>query len=271
MIAITLSTLQAGLVILLALLGFVLGRWFSRRPGRYWLVGYFLPLAVVGLVAIPRWVSRFEIVPPFDWIMSGRTEAVLMAVVASTLLSTPLSRLPQPRQRHSVIVFTCFFVGYISVLPFLLPALQQPYFLTLKTTIDRSGVCRQSNNYNCGPASAVTALRNMGVMAEEGVLAIEAKTNFISGTDPDLLSTGIKRAYGVECQRAFFNEPLELKGKEPCIALIKYALMVDHYVTVLSVTDKEIVVGDPLTGRRVFSHIEFEKIWRKNAILLHRI
>jgi len=34
------------------LLAFLLGRWFSRLPSPYWLIGYFIPLALVLLYCL---------------------------------------------------------------------------------------------------------------------------------------------------------------------------------------------------------------------------
>ena len=54
------------------------------------------------------------------------------------------------------------------------------------------------------------------------------------------------------------------------VALVKYRLMVDHYVAVLDVTDDTITLGDPLTGSRELSHDEFRAIWRRLALVLTR-
>ena len=51
----------------------------------------------------------------------------------------------------------------------------------------------QSNGYNCGPAAAVTALRRLGLPAEEGELAILAHTSSAAGTSCDTLCTAIER------------------------------------------------------------------------------
>jgi predicted double-glycine peptidase len=46
--------------------------------------------------------------------------------------------------------------------------------------------------------------------------------------------------------------------------------MVDHYVTVLEITDSEVIVGDPLDGLDKMSYDEFQEKWRFVGIILKR-
>lgn len=58
--------------------------------------------------------------------------------------------------------------------------------------------CLQSNDYNCGPAAAVTALRKLGLPAEEGEIAILAHTSSATGTPPDVLARALQDRYEKE-------------------------------------------------------------------------
>jgi predicted double-glycine peptidase len=166
-------------------------------------------------------------------------------------------------------MITC--IAVYSVLPFLLPALNYRHLAGLETTVDADGVCLQGNSYTCGPAAAVTALREIGVEADEGRLAIAAHTTHVAGTPSDSLCAAIRKEYGVGCRRAYFLAVNELKGAEPVIAVVKYAFLIDHFVTVLEVTDSIVVVGDPLVGRVEMSYEEFGKKWRRCGIVLARV
>ncbi len=254
-------------VILLALFGCAAGVYCSKLPGGWWTIGYFGPFLMVALVAIPRWWPRVEIFPPFCWLLANRNEFALMAFVSATLLTTPLSRLPQSRERLAVVAFMVFFIGLSSVSPFLLPGLQYRYFSNLKTTVDGNGGCKQSNDYSCGPAADVTALRAIGVAAEEGELAIEAKTTALFGTAPDLVCGAIRQRYGIPCTLEHRDNLSEMAGHEPWIAIVRYNFNVDPYVAVLGVRDSEITVGIPLLGRRHYTPDQFLPKWRKSAIL----
>jgi predicted double-glycine peptidase len=267
---ILISLVQTAGVILLAGFGIFLGRWFSRQRSRLWLVGYIIPLLLVIIIGIPRWSPRIELIPPFSWIMADRMEFAAIALICTILLTTPLSRLKQRRQRWAVFLFMALFTVYFSVPPFLMPALAYNHLAGLETTIDGDGVCIQSNEYNCGPAAAVTILRKIGVPAEEEELALRAHTTRFSGTPTDSLCAAIRSCYSIPCRTIYCRTVQELQGKEPLIALVKFSFMVDHFVAVLSVTDADVVFGDPLEGIRTCTHEEFGKEWRKCVIVIER-
>jgi len=265
---ILISLAQTTGVILLAGFGIFLGRWFARQRSRLWFIGYIIPLLLVVIIGIPRWSPQIELIPPFSWIMADRMEFAAIALICTILLTTPLSRLKQRRQRLAVFLFMILFTGYFSVLPFLMPVFAYTHLSRLKTTIDDDGVCLQSNEYNCGPAAAVTVLRKIGVPAEEGELALRAHTTRFSGTPMDSLCAAIRSCYAIPCRIIYCRNVHELQGKEPVIAVVKFSYIVDHYVAVLSVTDTDVVLGDPLEGIRTCTHKEFEKEWRKCVIVI---
>ena len=94
-----------------------------------------------------------------DGLMAGRTEFVLTALAGTTVLTTPLSRLPRRRDRVAVTLLMLCVVSQVAVWPFLAPAFNRAELEAIKTRIDPEGVCLQNTDYTCGPAAAVTALR----------------------------------------------------------------------------------------------------------------
>jgi len=144
---------------------------------------------------------------------------------------------------------------------------------SVKTNIDADGVCRQSNDYTCGPAAAVTALRKLGFSAEEGQIAILARTSSATGTPPDMLADALRQHYGGQglvCEYRLFKDIAQLRSAGLTLAVIELAFMVDHYVLVLEVTDQQVIIADPLSGKRVLSQKEFKRIWRSLGIVLRR-
>jgi predicted double-glycine peptidase len=259
-------------VTLLALAGVGLGHWFSRLPRWYWTLGYFIPLLLLFLLWLPGQINVLFFAPPFSWLTAGRTEYAIAGVITTTILTTPLSRVTQPRLRGLVMAFMLVVSLFGSILPFAGPALIRGYLAGLKTNVDKDGVCLQSNDYNCGPAAAVTSLRRLGLPAEEGQLAIWAHTSSVAGTAPDVLAEAIADHYtaqGLRVEYRFLGKISELKGVES-LAVIRYGFMVDHYVAVLELDERTITVGDPLVGRRIVNHEEFEKEWRHSAVILRR-
>ena len=47
-------------------------------------------------------------------------------------------------------------------------------------------------------------------------------------------------------------------------------LLIDHFVTVLEVTDKEVTVGDPLNGKTTLGCDAFKNKWRFSGVVLKR-
>jgi len=253
--------------------GFLLGRWFSRLPKSYWLFGYFLPLILVLLYGLAMRVPSLAFVPPISWMVMGRNKFAAIGFIATMVLTTPLSRLPQKRSRVAVVALMVVVVCVMSVWPFLAPAFNRSHLASLKTRFDSDGVCLQSNDYNCGPAAAVTALRRLGIDAEEGELAILAHTSSATGTPPDVLAGALQAHYakdGLVSDYRVFHTVDELKHGGLTLAVIKYRFWVDHYVTVLQITNDQIIVGDPARGLCAFTHREFLERWRRVGVVLHR-
>ncbi|MFH0911614.1 MAG: cysteine peptidase family C39 domain-containing protein [Planctomycetota bacterium] len=259
---------------LLTLLGWYLGDWFSRRKGNAWVVGYLLPLALLVLIAVGRWRSGAFFWPGFSWILSGRTEFALGALSVAMMLTTLLPRLRNHRQRVMISILVVA-VSVYMLLPFLMPACLSQCLSDLPMRVNYQGVCLQGTNYTSGPAAAVTALKFLGINAQEGELAILARSNFISDTAPDLLCRAIQEKYGssgIRSEFRSFHSVAELQAIEGVvIVVVKYSPLVDHYVTVLEVKDKELKVADPLAGLTKSSYQGFDSLWRGCGIVVRKI
>ena len=266
--------LESAAVTLLAVAGVLLGRWFSRLPQPYWTLGYFIPLALVFIYGAAMRHPALAFVSPVSWMMMGRNKFAVIGFIATMVLTTPLSRLRLKRVRILVSVLMALMVVHMSVWPFLAPAFNRQYLAGLPTRMDANGICRQSNDYNCGPAAAVTGLRRLGFPAVEGEIAILAHTSSATGTPPDILAHALEQRYGNEglvSEYRVFHSLAELKSdEEVTLAVIKYSFWLDHYVTVLEVKDDEVVVGDPFLGLCRFSHEEFQRKWRFVGVVLQR-
>ena len=260
-------------VLALAAGGVLIGARFSRLPKPWWMLGYFIPLLAVVLYAVALHFPALSFVPPVSWMMAGRNKFAVTGFMGAVLLTTPMLKMPRRRERIVVsVLMVCLVLG-TSVWPFLAPAFNQSYFASLPTFVDEDGVCRQSTTYTCGPASAVTALRKLGFPAEEGQIAILAHTSSSIGTPPDILAQILNEKYGaarLDCQYKLFKSADELKTNGLTLAVIKYNLIYDHYVTVLEVTDKFVTVGDPLEGMTRLVRVDFENKWRYAGVVLKR-
>lgn len=256
-----------------ALGAYIAGRCLSRLPKNYWLAGYFIPLGLILLYCLAMLDPRLAVVPPISWMMVGRIRFVCFNFVATMVLAAPLAKLPQKRNRIVVCVFIVVLTS-VSILPFLAPAFNRSYLASLKTRLDADGICRQSNDYTCAPAAAVTALRRLGLPAEEGEIAILAHTSSLTGTEPDVLAKELQRRYGADglvAEYRAFKDIADLKRAGLTVAVIKFNTLLDHCVAVLGVEDNRVAVGDPLNGLSLVSTEEFERQWLFAGIVLKRV
>lgn len=258
---------------LCALAGTALGRWFSKLRSPYWLLGYFIPLAVILTYAVTVRFPSAPLPSPITWMLGGQKKFALLGFVVTLILTTPLSRMPQKRDRMVVSILMAAVVFLVSIWPLLTPMFNRKQLATLQTRINNEGVCLQNTEYTCGPAAAVTALRRLGLPAEEGPLAIASYTSSETGTQPDILAEALQKEYGrngLSADYRTFKNIAELKQAGLTLVVVKFGFMVDHWVTVLEVTDSQVVIGDPLNGLEKISCDEFLQKWRFEGIVLKR-
>jgi len=261
---------ESFIVFAIALFAFTLGSWFSRLPKPYWALGYFIPLGLVLLYVLALFDPRLALAPPLSWMLIGRIRFAFFNFITTVMLSVPLSRLPQKRNRIVVRALICVLTA-ASILPFLAPAFNRSYLAGLKTRLDPDGVCRQSNDYTCGPAAAVTALRKLGLPAEEGELAILAHTSSLAGTEPDVLAKvlqNLDRTNGLVAEYRSFRDVDDLKQAGLTVAVLRFNALQNHCVTILGVQTNCVLVGDPLNGLTLMPTDEFENKWLFVGIVL---
>ena len=116
-------------------------------------------------------------------------------------------------------------------------------------------------------------LAKTGAAGEGGQIAIASYTSSETGTLADVLAESLQTEYGKDGLTAkyrTFKNIAELKQAGLALAVVKFGFMVDHWVTVLEVTDSEVIVGDPLNGLEKLSYDEFRKKWRFEGVVLKR-
>jgi hypothetical protein len=265
--------LETAGVVLIALLGVVAGRACSRFRKPYWALGYILPSVLIAALAIVRFRNELYFVPPFSWITFGRVRFVVLSLAVSMGLTVPLSRLPYKFEKLIVCLLMAGFVTWFSVLPFLMPALIKGRLSNLQTRFDKDGICRQTTDYTCGPAAAVTALEKLGIKADEGELAVLSYSSPLIGTLPTCLTSALRNRYGADglsCRYRHFDSIDQLRKAGLTLAVVRDAFLLDHCIAVLDVSDDAVTVADPVTGARLMPYEQFEKIWRFCGIVLQR-
>ena len=265
--------LETAGVALIAGLGVALGGVSGRLRRPCWALGYVASLSLIALLVLGRCYPSLHFTRPYCWIVATRARFLITALAITLGLSTPLSRLPRQWERAGMWLLMTGLVVRFSVLPFLLPALLGGRLAGLQTTIDGNGVCLQTTAYTCGPAAAVTALRRLGLPADEGELAVLAHTNPVVGTLPACLDKALRNRYasdGLACQYRRFDSLAELDSSDITLAIIHDAFLLDHCVAVLAVTHDTVTLADPYIGIRSMPCEQFENVWRSTGIALSR-
>lgn len=265
--------LETAGVALVALLGVVVGGMSRRLRGPYWALAYALSLSLIALLALGRCSPAFQFAEPFSWIVASRSRLVVLALAITLGLPTLVPRLPRRWEKVVVYLAMTSLLLWSSILPFLAPALLQDRLANLETTIDANGVCLQTTGYTCGPAAAVTALRRLGLPADEGEIAVLSHASPMTGTFPVSLCKALQNRYaadGLRCRYRPFGSISELRDSGITLAVVKDALLVDHCVAVLDISDTTVTVADPRSGVRPMSREKFEAIWRFCGIVLTR-
>jgi hypothetical protein len=226
----------------------------AARAERCW-VG--VVLAGVSLIAVcyfaEPWISR-------------RTNAALLGA-ALPAIATPLCRRASTRLlRVGLAICAIGALVHSSWLDTLAPALAREELAQLRTQISPRGYCTQTTSYTCGPAAAVTAARLLGFAAEEGDLALLAHSSWHTGTDPDELASALEfrfREAGLNCRRIRPKTLDELAAGGLTLTVVRLAWGLDHWITVLEVSDREVRFADPLSGELTEPRGEFEARWKR--------
>jgi len=196
-------------------------------------------LLLIVLYGLANARPQLYLQPPISWMMLGRVKFAVAGFICAMVLTTPLSRIKHARVRFYIGLLMTLMVFHFSIWPFLAPAFNRQLLASMRTRFNSDDICLQSTDYTCGPAAAVTALRKLGLPAEEGEIALLAHTSTATGTPPDMLATALQERYGKDgliAEFKVFHNLDELAQEKITLAVIKYNFWMDHYVAVMEVT-----------------------------------
>lgn len=263
--------LETTVVVLVVIFAAAAGRIFSRLKNPHWGWGYCIPLLLISFVLAATYISSKTLMPSIAWVSCGRARFIIIGFSVAMGSMTLFGRLKNRIEKAMLFVMATGVIIWGSIMPFFVPVLIRNDLNKIKTKINIDNICVQTTDYTCGPAAAVTALRHLGLSAQEGEIAILSHTSPIVGTLPWCLYKAIQHKYaaeGIECQLRHFDSISELRGQDATLVIVKDSFMLDHCVAVLEVGDETITIADPSLGRQKMSHKEFESVWRFYGITL---
>ena len=227
----------------------------------------FLPLIVMASFAL--WpILPIQFMPISIWAAIGREFWLPFTV----LFFACASQLVPIRSRRALVLLVCCLVVFVGV--FTSWRLHRPKAYDYRRNM-LDGVCLQTSDYTCGAAALVTLLDRIGIEATEGEMAE------LSGTIPGRGVSDFQAAAGLREKLRMLNrsERVAIESCKaadlpslptPFLAGVKYSFWFDHMICVLEVTEDQVVVGDPLEGRVVWSRRQFESEWRGVVTVLRR-
>lgn len=248
------------------------GYTISRRRSGLWLFCFCLSFLLIVLVVVLHRVPTLAYRPLFVWLSGHANAFIVMAAGVPFVFALLIPRLRIRRQKIFLTIFAGLITAYFIIPPFLDPALLYAAMADSDTWLE-DDVCLQTTRYTCGAASAVTALKQFGIDAEEKEMAYAASTCRAWGTPVYTLAKAIEKTYadqGIVCTIKTFETVDELIENCPVIVVVKHRLMIDHYITVLEVGPDDVLVGDPLSGRERLPRAAFERTWRKIGIIVSK-
>jgi hypothetical protein len=257
----------------LAALGMLLGHIASRSGPFSRTAALVITFLLVGLVLAGRFpdaVYRWPVLYP---LAAGRVRFVLLVFAVTLGLSTPLAQISRPSIRLLTCVIMALYVSALTILPFLGPAATQDKLMSLKTVFDADGVCRQTQPFTCGAAAAVTGLRQLGIEADEGALAVASRTSPVIGASPWTLYLALCERYAVQgllCSFGVFERLDEVPRDAVLLAVMRDSVYGDHCVAVLDMTDTCVIIADPAEGLVRVPAAKFLRSWRHCGIVLRR-
>lgn len=156
-----------------------------------------------------------------------------------------------PETRGERLVLPVIAAALISV-PYLKPILSPLDTSKLHDTCEGE-VCMQSTFSTCGPSSAATVLKALGVTSSEKELAKEAFT-YQGGTESWYLARALRRR-GLNV-RFHIQSPAAMNFPASSIAGVVLPGGAGHFVAILADSPKSVTVADPLKGKMLIPKSE---------------
>lgn len=260
-----------GIIVLIAcVISLLAGLRCSRYKALLRTVLFFTVMCFIFYSPVARQIPLLRTAPILSFYFYGRNPLIFFSVALTFCLGIILPNIKTLRLKILFTTLIIFSLLRISTISYIGPVVVYNKHKNLITRTTPEGICLQETNYNCGPASAVTALGNLGIEAEISKIAIQSYSSPICGTLEGALVNGVNELYGdkVDCYIKTFKTIKEMRDYTPVIAAIKYNFMIDHFVAVTDVNDNKVTIGDPLKGLEISNYENFAKKWRFYGIVL---
>jgi len=231
---------------------FLLGIWLSRKARtkiqKYSLVVFSLIAAVPAFLFAIYYTG---ILGEAGWFYSFRAWSGTEFFACGAGLLAGLLQTKRGQNQCISKQVSAGFIPFILLLIVSAPYLKQIFLRPDWNSFDNrwsEGVCLQSSESSCGPASAATLLKLTGKSATEKEIAQESFTSR-RGTENWYLTRTLWR-HGLNVRYAI-GQPNQINLPFPSIVGVRLGgkAGVGHFIAILGRSGNRYVVGDPLNGR----------------------
>lgn len=252
------------LQLVIAAIAFVGGQRLSRTHPRYAVL--FASIALVLMIAFPLMrvfpAVALKLLGPA---LTSLTEFTGLAMPAGLLFGLATPRLTRAGDRRAIyalvgIAGVCFVrAGWWMV---------SPNHGDLGPPKWRNDVCLQTTDSTCVAASLATLLKARGVETTEAEMAAMSYVVPGEGTTDSRAAWALERklaAVGRDDLRVTYERMTLtelIAAKKPCMVPISWGFFTSHMVCVMEASENNIVLGDPLSGRRMLRPRDFVVDWK---------
>lgn len=194
--------------------------------------GFLFPLYYFHLFDNMQWFYEFRSIPYTELAASG---AGLFAGVLSGLISHH-GRLVRP----ALMIVLCLGIVTPHLKPVIAPISDAQFNQRWS-----NGVSLQSTEASCGPASAATIARSLGLHASEKEIARQSYT-YSGGTESWYLARALRKR-GLNVHFSILPTPVRTLPA-PSIAGVRIHDF-GHFIPIIKETEHTYILGDPLVGR----------------------
>lgn len=127
-------------------------------------------------------------------------------------------------------------------------------------------IVKQYDQIDCAPASLLSILKHYGGDSTLPHLRELCKTNVQGSTMLDLVEAA--KQLGFEAFGASGEYEDLMKEEMPCIAHVVVDEVLNHFVVVYEINEKDVTIGDPGKGVYKLNKEEFLKIWKTKSVVL---
>lgn len=127
-------------------------------------------------------------------------------------------------------------------------------------------VVRQYDQLDCGPAALLSVLRYYGGDTSLVHMREMCATDIHGTTMSDMVRAAEKAGFGAQGATGSFADLA--REQMPCIAHVVIADGLQHFLVIIKIAGKRLLVADPGKGKYYLKQEEFEKIWAQRAVIL---